>query len=267
MRSTLLLGCAGLALLVNQPAFSQTATAPGPAPALASAAVPAPRTLYFDALGRQVTEPEKADHREEVTYHDSIGGTVRIYYPSGKLRRVVPYLHFAGGLKYGAETSFYETGEIKSRCEYNLDGPVGYHLQFYRNGKLRSRIPVGAELPMNTKSESFGPDGQPMEFKAETEKMPTMGSGGNAAIVSAVQQAVRYPVAALRSQISGRVFVAFMVDDAGFVRNVRILSTPSPVFNQTVLAAVASLGRLTPGEQNGDTVDVFYTVPITFSIR
>ena len=58
-----------------------------------------------------------------------------------------------------------------------------------------------------------------------------------------------------------------MVDEVGFVRNIRIVKTPSLLFNQAVLAAVASLGRLNPGEQGCDPVDVFYTVPITFAIR
>ena len=40
-----------------------------------------------------------------------------------------------------------------------------------------------------------------------------------------------------------------MVDEVGFVRNIRIVKTPSLLFNQAVVAAVASLGRLNPGEQ------------------
>ena len=54
---------------------------------------------------------------------------------------------------------------------------------------------------------------------------------------------------ALRAQKTGKVFVSFMVDEVGFVRNIRIVKTPSLLFNQAVVAAVASLGRLNPGEQ------------------
>ncbi len=233
----------------------------------AAVATPATQTLYFDAMGKELKSAEGADHREEKIYRDSIGGTVRIYYPSGKLRRVVPYLHFQYGIKYGAEMSFYESGEIKSRCVYNTKGPLGYHEQFYRNGKVSARYPLGLDLPLNAKGEMFGPDGQPRAQGVALEKMPTLAGAGNRAIVATVQRAVRYPVEALRAQIQGKVLVSFMVDDAGFVRNVHVDSTPSPVFNQTVLAAVASLGRLTPGELDGETVDVFYTVPITFAIQ
>jgi protein TonB len=82
-----------------------------------------------------------------------------------------------------------------------------------------------------------------------------------------VQRGVRYPVEALRAHITGKVLVAFMVNDAGFVRNAQILTSASPLFNVTVLQAVAALGRLSPGEMTGEPIDVFFTVPVTFAIR
>jgi protein TonB len=64
-----------------------------------------------------------------------------------------------------------------------------------------------------------------------------------------------------------KVLVAFMVDKAGFVRNAQILTSTSPLFNVTVLQAVAALGRLSLGEMTGEPIDVFFTVPVTFVIR
>ena len=100
MRLVLLLAALGAALLGAGAAWSQPASAAGVPPP------PATRTLYFSATGRRLPSADSADHREEMVYHDSIGGTVRVYYPSGKLRRVVPYLHFAREIKYGAECGF-----------------------------------------------------------------------------------------------------------------------------------------------------------------
>jgi hypothetical protein len=67
--------------------------------------------------------------------------------------------------------------------------------------------------------------------------------------------------------ITGKVLGTFMVDDGGFVRNAQILKSASPLFNITVLPAVAALGRLRPGEMAGEPVDIFFTVPVTFAIR
>lgn len=250
-----------LAIVLGGSATGQTAP-------VVAATVPPVRKHYFNAAGKEISTAEGADHHEDQIYRDSVGGTVRIYYPSGKLRRMVSYAHFDYGIKYGVEASFYETGEIKSQCAYNLAGPVGYYTQFYRTGKVRFRNPQGLDLPLDAKAEAFGPEGQPYpEGHVEPQdKMPTL-KGGEQNIVAAVQRAVRYPVAALRAQATGQVFVSFMVDDAGFVRNIQIVSSPSPLLNPAVLTAVASLGRFVPGVHGGDPVDVFYTLPITFIIN
>jgi TonB family protein len=75
------------------------------------------------------------------------------------------------------------------------------------------------------------------------------------------------PLAGALAYIIGKVLVAFMVDDAGFVRNAQILKSASPLFNVIVLQAVAALGRRRPGEMAGEPIDVFFTVPVTFAIR
>lgn len=262
MRFIVLLTMLGVALFSARSARSQLSPTAASLPQL-----PATRTLYFNTKGRLLPSADSADHREQMVYRDSIGGMVRVYYPSGKLRRVVPYLHFARGLKYGAECGFYETGELKSRYEYGLEGPVGPAVQYYRSGQVRLRISPADPAHPKGLSEVFSPDGQPLVLTPDQQQMPTLNGGGPAAIVEAVQRRVHYPVEALRTHAMGKVFVTFLVDDAGFVRNVRIVKTASPIFNTTVLQAVAALGRLTPGKMAGEPVDVSFTVPVTFVIQ
>ena len=267
MRFLVLLGYLGLNLFLIRPAYGQALVAPATTPAASQLALPATKVFYFNGKGQQIASIDSVDHREELVYRDSIGGTVCIYYPSGKLRRIIPYLHFGRGIKYGAESSFYETGEPKSHCEYNLQGLVGAYEQFYRSGQVRMRTSLIGGLLGNGQGELYGPDGKPAEENPTQDKLPSLGSGGTAAIVAAVQRGVRYPVEALRAHATGQVLVAFMVDDAGFVRNAQILKSASPLFNKTVLQSVAALGRLTPGQMAGEPIDVFFTVPVTFAIR
>lgn len=267
----ILLTFGSLCLLGVGPVLGQDT--PATVASAAPATVPPKRMLYYDAQGRQVATAEKAEHREEMVYRDSIGGNLRIYYPSGSLRRLVPYLHFGRGVKYGMETSFYETGEVKSRCPYQVE-QMGPSEQFYRNGQLRFRQAFGVGPDGKTLlGQAFLADGKPApEGRRASEKMPSLkgtGSSGsdNNAIVEAVMRQVRYPMEALRAQVTGQVFVSFVVDDAGFVRDAQIQLSPSPLLNAAALKAVAALGRFTPGEIDGDTVDVSFTVPITFSIQ
>jgi protein TonB len=244
---------------------SQPLSETGEKPGAAASPRPAKRVLYFGKRGGLVSNPDSADHREELIYRDSVGGTARIYYPSGKLRRIVPYLHFDRDILYGVESGFYETGEIKSHQEYKLNKLVGESLSYYPNGVLRRRIKHdGSDKPP---SEYFTPEGKPRPAPTTaTEKLPSFQGGGFKEMVAHVQRRVEYPMEALRKQLQGRVEVAFMVDEAGFIRHVHIVKSPSPLFNATVMRAVASLGRLTPGEQEGEPVEVSFTLPITFRV-
>lgn len=257
--------CVSLAVLVAQISLAQ-GVEPVSIQTVASS-VPSIVFLYFDARGRRVATKDSAEHHEEMIYQDSVGGKHRIYFPSGKLRREIAYRNFRKGTKYGIERSYYETGEIKSQSEFGPKGPVGPHVQFYRNGKVRISVkPKNCCVGLG-RGEAFGEDGKPMAYNPLNDKLPSLGEGGLAAIVLAVQKRAQYPLAAQQAGISGRVLVGFMVNDAGYVGNVCIMKTASPLFNATVMQAVGSLPRFTPGESSGTPVDVFFTVPVTFRLQ
>jgi periplasmic protein TonB len=232
----------------------------------ATGALPASRISYYNNQGRSVASTDSAEHREEMVFQSPAGGQLRIYYPSGKLRREVAYLDFSQRIKQGTETSYYETGEVKSRCRYQNDVPVEPYLQYYRTGQVRCRMNVKSGF-FGSSGAAFTPDGKSLKYDLQTQQKPTLNGGGDQVIVAAVSSRVSYPPEALQLQKTGRVFATFLVDDAGFVRNARILKSPSPLFNATVLNAVGSLGRFEPGKMSGEPVDVLFTVPVSFKLQ
>jgi protein TonB len=97
------------------------------------------------------------------------------------------------------------------------------------------------------------------------EQMPTLPDGGGfSAITAAVQQAAVVPAS---EYVEGRVFVAFVVDRTGKVRDVTILKTPSPALGKAVVAAVAKLPQLKPGMQNGVAANVRLQLTIAVSVK
>lgn len=237
-----------------------------PTPTETAPAVPASRVSYYNAQGRPVARADSADHREEMVFQGPAGGQLRIYYPSGRLRREVAYLDFSQRTKQGPETSYYETGEVKSRCRYLNDVPVEAYVQYYRNGNVRCRMNVKSGFFGNSGA-AFAPDGKPLKYDLQTQVKPTLNGGGDQAIMAAVNSHVSYPPEALLQQKTGRVFATFLVDDAGFVRNARILKSSSPLFNAVVLDAVWALGRFEPGKMSGEPVDIFFTIPVSFKLQ
>ncbi|GAB3315625.1 energy transducer TonB [Hymenobacter humi] len=100
------------------------------------------------------------------------------------------------------------------------------------------------------------------------EQMPSLpGGGGNAAIVAAIQKAVKYPPLALRNQVEGRIFVSFTVNAQGAVSDVKVVKGLGSGLDEETVRAVKTLPTFIPGKQNGRAVSVSFTVPITFKIQ
>ena len=100
------------------------------------------------------------------------------------------------------------------------------------------------------------------------EQMPQLpGGGGTAAIVAAIQKAVRYPAKALQNGVEGKVFVSFTVDPKGDVTDVKVVKGLGYGLDEETMRAIKTLPKFIPGKQNGREVSVAFTVPVTYRIQ
>jgi len=75
-----------------------------------------------------------------------------------------------------------------------------------------------------------------------------------------------YPYRAKRLSITGKVNVKFLVDEHGYVSNIRILtSTPAGIFDDSVRKALVSW-RFSPGKVSGQAVSTWVVTTIEFTI-
>ena len=98
------------------------------------------------------------------------------------------------------------------------------------------------------------------------DEMPEF-PGGQTALRNFVAQAVKYPTEASSKGIQGKVFVNFVVDKDGSVKNAKILRSADPSLDKEALRVVNSLPKWKPGKQKGVEVAVSYTVPINFALK
>ena len=76
-----------------------------------------------------------------------------------------------------------------------------------------------------------------------------------------------YPYRARRLNISGKVDVKFLVDENGYVSNIKILkSTPPGIFDDSVLKALPSW-RFSPGKVRGHAVSTWVVTTIEFDME
>ena len=98
------------------------------------------------------------------------------------------------------------------------------------------------------------------------EQMPEF-PGGELALRKYVATNVNYPVEALENGISGKVYVTFVVSKDGSVADAEIARGVDPLLDKEALRVVNSLPKWKPGYQNGEPVNVKYTVPINFALQ
>lgn len=91
--------------------------------------------------------------------------------------------------------------------------------------------------------------------------------GGNAALGQFLQKNLRYPAAASRANVSGRVFVSFVVNSDGSIQDVQVLKGLGFGTDEEALRVVRSMPKWRPGKQSGRPVRVKFNLPINFQLE
>lgn len=99
------------------------------------------------------------------------------------------------------------------------------------------------------------------------EQMPSF-PGGQTALKQYFQNNIMY--SNIVSQNGNRspaiVSVSFVVDKTGTICNVQVTKGVSPSFDKEAVRVVSNMPKWIPGKQNGQSVNVRYTVPVMFNL-
>jgi TonB family protein len=90
--------------------------------------------------------------------------------------------------------------------------------------------------------------------------------GGEQNFIKFLRDNIRYPKVAHDNNISGRVFISFVVETNGSLSGMKILRDPGTGLGDEAMRVMALSPKWTPGMQEGKKVRVQYTVPINFSL-
>ncbi|TAE30016.1 MAG: energy transducer TonB [Cytophagales bacterium] len=119
-----------------------------------------------------------------------------------------------------------------------------------------TKVEVAVEAPAPKDDEIFTVVEQQPEF-----------NGGQSAMYAWLGKNLRYPAAAQRANVAGRVFVSFVVNTDGSIQDVAVLKGLGFGTDEEAQRVVKSMPKWKPGKQSGRPVRVKYNLPINFTLE
>lgn len=98
------------------------------------------------------------------------------------------------------------------------------------------------------------------------EQMPKF-PGGDAELYKFINNNLNYPAMAIENNVQGRVVVQFVVTKDGSIGNVKVVRSVDRDLDNEAIRVCKKLPKFIPGKQNGQPVNVWYTLPVTFKLQ
>ena len=215
---------------------------------------------------------------------------------------------YAGGVPDGEWKTFYPSGAKRSVYTYKNGAITGWHRKWYESGQLMLEqvFPATKENPLPRVYDESGKELKPgtdeyaniafelpgdylvdiskvdpAVLKRQRESqivsndivdhadvMPEF-PGGQNAMQQYLARNIKYPQMEKESNIQGTVFVRFVVERDGSVKEAKILREPNggKGLSKEALRVVKSMPRWKPARQGGRPVRCYMTIPVKFKLQ
>lgn len=230
-------------------------------------------------------------HAQDITYYDNKDKVVKIsalanyyketrpdsvnpkwtreltYYKSGKIKSDAVLNQWKKNsvtTKYERTyKEWYESGKLHKIIEFS-DGKLnGKALSYWENGNLKHEGIYENEKPI--KGKNFNSDGS--KNQDGPYRCPAEYPGGVAKMMQFLSKNIRYPAIAQEDNKQGIVVLKYIVDKEGNISNIQVLHKIGSGCDEEAIRVVKLMPRWTPGKQDGEPVDVDFTLPIKFTIK
>lgn len=195
------------------------------------------------------------------------------YYESSNIKAIGKYNDF-GWLSNNK--SFYESGKLETDVSYEYsfedkDTRTIIAIAYYENGQLKQRDEYAQHKKKDGKTVELISGVCYDESGNEIAHTPFMTipkfPGGKKVLYMFIKANFKYPKAAKKEKIQGKVLVGFVVNKSGKVEKTRVLKSVDHNLEKEALRIVNLMPDWTPGTYNGKKVSVPFTLPINFKLR
>lgn len=91
--------------------------------------------------------------------------------------------------------------------------------------------------------------------------------GGEAELKKYIAQKIQYPENAVKNKVQGRAIVKFIVTKSGSIEEVEIVRSVDAELDVEAIRVVKTLPNFIPGKVNGEVVNVWYVLPVSFKLK
>jgi len=91
--------------------------------------------------------------------------------------------------------------------------------------------------------------------------------GGAGALMGYLGKNIKYPAAASRANVSGKVYLSFVVNTDGSIQDIQILKGLGFGCDEESKRVIAAMPKWKPGKQSGRSVRVKYNLPVSFVLE
>ena len=78
---------------------------------------------------------------------------------------------------------------------------------------------------------------------------------------------INYPTMAMENNVQGRVVVQFVVTKTGKIGEVKVVRSVDRDLDKEAVRVCKTLPDFIPGKMNGQAVNVWYTLPVSFKLQ
>jgi protein TonB len=219
-------------------------------------------TTFFDLNDKKVAGFNECEYYKLVRFFEGGGSNVKYYYKSGQLNIEKNYSDYENRIMHKKHREWYENGQIHKDIDYDLGRLHGSVLTYWENG-TPERIDFFQQDSLIT-GKCFGKDGKDTAY-VDFFVMPKY-VGGDDARLRYLKDKVTYPKKSKRKGIEGKVFVSFIVDEQGVIKDAYVYRGVVEDIDAEALRVVRLMPKWTPGFSEGIPVKVKFILPIKFSL-
>lgn len=210
---------------------------------------------YFISGKIQMTSYYKTDKKKKKI------GEHKFYYENGKVS-LVKNFNKKGKLE-GKYKKWYENGNIDTEGNYNKKGEkYGEWKWYHENGKISARE---IYLKNEYKSGEFWNE-EGVKENSEAFSQAQFPGGLKIFYKNYLTKEMKYPKEAILKNISGKVYISFVVEKNGEISNIKIEKSVHKSIDQEALRVIKKMPNWIPGKAHNRTVRSRMKIPISFQL-